>query len=87
MQAAAGRRAEMASAGARVDGGVEYSHSVFDNGADVVGQTVSGTIERTDGTLEPITVDSLLAAPEAALRALTAGTVALAVALLVLRLT
>ena len=50
-------------------------------------RSVSGTIERTDGTLEPITVDSLLAAPEAALRALTAGTVALAVALLVLRLT
>ena len=45
MQAAAGRRAELASAGARVDGGVEYSYSVFANGADLLGQTVSGTIE------------------------------------------
>ncbi|HTD76591.1 MAG TPA: hypothetical protein VK898_03070, partial [Chloroflexota bacterium] len=27
------------------DGGVEYSYSVFDNGADLLGQTVSGTIE------------------------------------------
>lgn len=48
---------------------------------------VSGVIERSDGTSEPITVESLLAAPEAALRALTAATVALAAALLVLRLT
>lgn len=47
---------------------------------------VSGSIERTDGTLEPITVESLLAAPEAALRALTVSVVALAAALLVLRL-
>ena len=47
---------------------------------------VSGSIERIDGTLEPITVESLLAAPEAALRALTVSVVALAAALLVLRL-
>jgi hypothetical protein len=45
----------------------------------------SGTIERKDDHREPITRESLLAAPEAALRALTAATVALAVALVLLR--
>lgn len=49
-------------------------------------RSVSGSIVRNDGTHEPITVESLLAAPEAALRALTAAAVALATALLVLRL-
>jgi hypothetical protein len=49
-------------------------------------RSVSGSIERTDGKREAISVESLLAGPEAALRALTAGTVALAAALLVLRL-
>jgi hypothetical protein len=46
---------------------------------------VSGTIELREGTREAITRESLIAAPEAALRALTAATVALAVALVVLR--
>jgi hypothetical protein len=49
-------------------------------------RSVSGAIERTDGTSEPITVASLLRAPEAALRAMTGAIVALAAALLVLRL-
>ena len=47
---------------------------------------VSGAIELKDGRHEPITRESLTAAPEAALRALTAATFALAVALVVLRL-
>jgi len=47
---------------------------------------VSGTIELRDGTREPLTVASLAAAPEAALRLLSAALVALAAALLVLRL-
>jgi hypothetical protein len=47
---------------------------------------VTGAIELKDGRHEPITRESLTAAPEAALRALTAATVALAVALVVLRL-
>jgi hypothetical protein len=46
---------------------------------------VSGTIELVDGTREPLTPQALLAAPEAALRSLTAATIALAVALAVLR--
>ena len=46
---------------------------------------VSGTIELKDGRREPITRESLIDAPEAALRALTAATVALAVALVLLR--
>jgi hypothetical protein len=46
---------------------------------------VSGTIELKDGRREPITRESLIATPEAALRALTAATVALAVALVLLR--
>lgn len=49
--------------------------------------SVTGSIEHSDGTREPITVEFLLSAPEAALRALTAATVALAASLLVLRLT
>jgi hypothetical protein len=47
---------------------------------------VSGTISFKDGGEEPITKESLLRAPEAALQALTWAIVALAVALLVLRL-
>lgn len=46
---------------------------------------VSGVITFTDGHEEPITEASLLRAPEAALRALTGATVALALALLALR--
>ena len=48
--------------------------------------SVSGTIELKDGRREPITIESLLRTPEAALRALTAATVALAVALVLVRL-
>jgi hypothetical protein len=47
--------------------------------------SVSGTIELKDGRREPITRDSLIAAPEAALRALTVATLALAVTLVLLR--
>jgi hypothetical protein len=47
---------------------------------------VSGTIELKDGRREPITRERLTAAPEAALRALTAATLALAVTLVLLRL-
>jgi hypothetical protein len=50
-------------------------------------RAVTGTIQRSDGAREEITVESLLAPAETALRALTAATVALAGALLVLRLT
>jgi hypothetical protein len=46
---------------------------------------VEGTIERTDGRVEPLTADALLAGPEGALRALTGAVIALAAALLVLR--
>ena len=49
-------------------------------------RTVSGTVERTDGMREPLTAQSLLAVPEAALRALTAAVIFLAASLLVLRL-
>ena len=48
--------------------------------------SVAGTVERTDGTREPLTAESLLAAPEGALKALNASIVLLAAALLVLRL-
>lgn len=48
--------------------------------------SVSGTIELAGGTLEPVSATTLVAAPERALRALAAATVALAAALLVLRL-
>jgi hypothetical protein len=47
---------------------------------------VSGTIELSDGTREPVTAALLIAAPEQALQALTAATVALAATLIVLRL-
>ena len=47
---------------------------------------VTGELELRDGSREPITAATLAAAPEAALKALAAATVALAVALLVLRL-
>ena len=49
-------------------------------------ERVSGVITFTDGREEPITEDSLLRAPEAALHALAWAIVALAVALLVLHL-
>lgn len=49
--------------------------------------SVSGTIELRDGRRDPIDEATLIAAPELALRALSAATVALAAALLVLRLT
>jgi hypothetical protein len=48
--------------------------------------TVSGTIELRDGATEPVTRETLAAAPERALQALAAANVALAAALLVLRL-
>lgn len=47
---------------------------------------VSGTIELSDGTREPVTAALLIAAPERALQALTAATVTLAATLIVLRL-
>lgn len=47
---------------------------------------VAGTIERVDGGREPVTRESLTAAPERALKVLAAANVALAAALLVLRL-
>jgi len=47
---------------------------------------VHGTIELVDGGREPVTTETLTAAPEAALRALTMAVTALAAALVVLRL-
>lgn len=47
---------------------------------------VDGTIELLDGSRQPVTAETLTAAPEAALRALTIAVVALAAAVLVLRL-
>jgi hypothetical protein len=47
--------------------------------------SVSGTIELRDGSREPLVPASLLAAPETALRALAAATVALAVGLALFR--
>lgn len=47
---------------------------------------VSGTIERHDGTRQPLSLPYLMAPEEAALRALTAAMVALAVALVIMRL-
>jgi hypothetical protein len=47
--------------------------------------SVSGSLELDDGTREPLTRETLIAGNEAALRALTAAIVALAVALVVLR--
>jgi hypothetical protein len=46
---------------------------------------VSGTVELDDGTREPVTRETLIAGNEAALLALTGAVVALAVALVVLR--
>jgi len=48
--------------------------------------SVAGTVERTDGTREPLTAESLLAAPEGALKALNGSVIALAAALIILRL-
>jgi hypothetical protein len=48
-------------------------------------RAVTGTIERDDGTTQPITVEALLRAPETALRALSGAMIALAAAFLVLR--
>jgi hypothetical protein len=49
--------------------------------------TVEGTMRLRDGGSEPVTGETLAAAPERALQALAAANVALAAALLVLRLT
>ena len=49
--------------------------------------SVSGTIELRDGTSEPVTRETLAGASERSLQALAAANVALAAALLVLRLT
>jgi hypothetical protein len=49
--------------------------------------SVSGTVELADGSVEPLTADTLMRAPEGALRALTGASVALAVALVLLRTT
>jgi hypothetical protein len=49
--------------------------------------SVSGRIERRDGTSEPVTADVLLRGNEGALRALTAAAVMLAAALVVMRVT
>ncbi len=47
---------------------------------------VSGTVERRDGTTQALTARELMAPAERALQALTAGIVALAVALVIMRL-
>jgi hypothetical protein len=47
---------------------------------------VSGTVERHDGTSQALSATDLMAAEEAALRALTAATVALALACVIMRL-
>jgi hypothetical protein len=47
---------------------------------------VSGTLELLDGSVEPVTTETLTATPEAALRAMTVAVVTLAATLLVLRL-
>jgi hypothetical protein len=49
-------------------------------------ESVSGTIERRDGTTRDLTADALIAPSEGALQALTAGMVALAVTLVIMRL-
>ena len=48
--------------------------------------SVDGSIELAGGIREPVTRETLTRAPEAALRAMTVAVLALAVALLVLRL-
>jgi hypothetical protein len=50
-------------------------------------RAVAGHIERTDGSIEPIDAQTIMRAPELALRTLAAATVALALALVVLRVT
>jgi hypothetical protein len=50
-------------------------------------EAVTGTIELRDGSREPVTRESLAAAPERSLQLLAAANVSLAAALLVLRLT
>lgn len=47
---------------------------------------VSGEIRRRDGTVEPVTRETLTAMPEAALRALTVAAIAVAAGLLIMRL-
>jgi hypothetical protein len=49
--------------------------------------SVRGTVERVDGTREPVTAELLLRGKEAALRALALSTTALAVALVMMRVT
>jgi hypothetical protein len=48
---------------------------------------VSGSLERTDGTTVSLDADTLIRAPEQALRALTAAIILLAVALVLMRVT
>ena len=48
--------------------------------------SVTGTVERSDGSTQPLTPRDLMTTQEAALRALTAATLALAVALVMMRL-
>jgi hypothetical protein len=48
---------------------------------------VSGTLERQDGSAEPITAELLLRGKEGALRAMAASTVALSIALVLMRVT
>jgi hypothetical protein len=47
---------------------------------------ISGRIDHRDGTSDPVTRETLTAAPESALRTLTVASIALAVALLIMRL-
>jgi hypothetical protein len=47
--------------------------------------SVSGTLERRDGTAEPLTKERLIAPAEGALQALTVAMVAIAVALVIMR--
>jgi hypothetical protein len=49
-------------------------------------ERVTGTVERRDGTTQDLSADALIAPSEGALQALTAGIVALAVALVIMRL-
>ena len=46
---------------------------------------VEGSVDLDDGTSLPVDADTLASAPESALKALAAGTVLVAVALLLLR--
>jgi hypothetical protein len=49
--------------------------------------SVSGAIELAEGTVQPLTADTLMRAPEGALRALSGASIVLAVALVLLRAT